>query len=261
MERRVAFVLVGLFSLVLLAGLAAFVLWVHKEQAGDRERTSYVINFTQAVNGLSKGSSVRYLGVDVGQVQTITLSATSMPPQVRILVEIDRDVLITQGDVATIKPSGITGVSFIDLRHDEHNTSPLPTPAPGELASIRSELSDVDRLLNSGTESAQKFNETLEKVKELFNDANLGHITKMLTSLDQATGSLELILDRLKQDVLNRKIAETMQEGRRAAKAFSETMKEGQDAANNFSSLSRTLQENPSQLIYPSSPQGVEIAP
>ncbi len=179
MERRVSFVLVGLFSLCLITGTAVFILWANQHKESGKAFNRYTIYFNQAVNGLSRGSSVRYLGVDVGQVQDISLDTGSGIPQVKIIVGIDKLVSPTTGDVASIKPSGITGVSFIDLRHDKNDASPLAQTI-GQFPVIRAELSDFDKLLNSGSGSADHLNNSLAKIERLLDDKNTQHLTNIL---------------------------------------------------------------------------------
>jgi phospholipid/cholesterol/gamma-HCH transport system substrate-binding protein len=261
MERRVAFILVGLFSLLLIGGFAAFVLWAHGRHEGGKANVSYVIEFEQAVNGLSVGSSVRYLGVEVGQVQKISLESITMPPRVCVIVGIDRTIHITQGDIATIKPSGITGVSFIDLRHDEQNSTPLIATAPGQLPVIRSEMSELDRLLSDAKGTARNLNAALEKISRLFNDGNLNHVNQTLGHLDKASGSLELFLNEMNKSGIQQNVSSAVRDSRQTMNRLSETMQGAKDAADSFSDLSQSLHDNPSRIIYPPATQGVEIKP
>jgi phospholipid/cholesterol/gamma-HCH transport system substrate-binding protein len=265
MERRVAFVLVGLFSLILIGGIVGFILWSHTKTEEGKARNSYAIYFDQAVNGLSAGSSVRYLGVEAGQVQSIALDPTSIPPRVRVVVGIDGNIPITSGDIATIKPSGITGVSFIDLRHDgESQTTPLrPTDGPtdGKIPEIRSEPSDIDRILSSGTTTARHINEVLEKTNRLFDEQNMDHLATTLAHLSKATEKLELILTDIQKSGLERDLSQTLQDSRRAVNGVSDTLTSGRDAANNVSDLAKSLRDNPSRILYPPAQEGVEIEP
>jgi hypothetical protein len=58
---------VGAFALLAVAAAVAFVWWY--SGAADRRSYDYEIHFTGTVSGLSQGSPVRYLGVDVGRVR------------------------------------------------------------------------------------------------------------------------------------------------------------------------------------------------
>ena len=71
METRANHVWVGAVTLVLLAALAAFIVWIARLNNGDQKQ--YDIFFKQSVSGLAKGSEVSFAGVPVGQVETIKL--------------------------------------------------------------------------------------------------------------------------------------------------------------------------------------------
>ena len=71
METRANYILVGSFVLLLIAGLLAFVLWFARLQL-DAEVSRFDILFEGTVTGLSEGSPVRYSGVRVGEVSSIS---------------------------------------------------------------------------------------------------------------------------------------------------------------------------------------------
>jgi phospholipid/cholesterol/gamma-HCH transport system substrate-binding protein len=267
MERRVAFILVGLFSLILITGVMVFILWANQNKESGKALNPYAIYFNQAVNGLSLGSSVRYLGVEIGQVQGISLDSSTIPPQVKIIVGIDKAIPITMGDVATIKPSGITGVSFIDLRHDKKDTSSLVASADN-VPVIRSELSDLDKLLNSGSSSADHLNNSLAKIERVLDDKNIEHLPTILDNLDRTTTTLASHSNDISLALTNFASASRSLNGfigglrtndfdRNASLA----VRDSRQAVDNFSELSKSLHDDPSQILYPSSQQGIEISP
>ena len=71
METRSNHILVGAVVLGMLAALVLFVVWL--SQAGGDQDKKYDIFFSQAVEGLAKGSAVTFSGVPVGQVESINL--------------------------------------------------------------------------------------------------------------------------------------------------------------------------------------------
>ena len=87
METRANYVLVGSFVLLLLAGLAAFVLWFAKLQF-DTEFARYDVHFTGTVTGLNEGSPVRFSGVRVGEAIEVRLDPDA-PSQVIVTIEVD----------------------------------------------------------------------------------------------------------------------------------------------------------------------------
>jgi phospholipid/cholesterol/gamma-HCH transport system substrate-binding protein len=111
METRANHLWVGAVTLALLAGLAAFIVWIARLGQGDQ--SEYDIFYAQSVSGLANGSQVSFAGVPVGQVTEIAL-AKGDPEFVRVRIKVKDDVPILVGTEATIEAS-FTGVSTILL--------------------------------------------------------------------------------------------------------------------------------------------------
>ena len=111
METRANHLWVGAVTLVLLVGLAAFIVWLAR--LGQGNQSEYDIFYAQSVSGLANGSQVSFAGVPVGQVSEIAL-AKDNPEFVRVRIKVKDDVPILVGTEATIEAS-FTGVSTILL--------------------------------------------------------------------------------------------------------------------------------------------------
>jgi phospholipid/cholesterol/gamma-HCH transport system substrate-binding protein len=111
METRANHIWVGAVTLVLLAALAAFIVWLAR--FGEGASQEYDIFFKQSVSGLANGSQVSFAGVPVGQVTQIEL-AEANPEFVRVRIKVKQDVPVLVGTTATIQAS-FTGVSTILL--------------------------------------------------------------------------------------------------------------------------------------------------
>lgn len=111
METRANHLWVGAVTLVLLAMLAAFIVWIAR--LGQGQQDEYDIFYGQSVSGLANGSQVSFAGVPVGQVTEIAL-AKGNPEFVRVRIKVKSDVPILVGTQATIQAS-FTGVSTILL--------------------------------------------------------------------------------------------------------------------------------------------------
>ncbi|MDC8754338.1 MlaD family protein [Erythrobacter sp. sf7] len=121
METRANHLWVGAVTLVLLAGLAAFIVWIAR--LGQGEQDEYDIFYAQSVSGLANGSEVSFAGVPVGQVKEISL-ADGNPEFVRVRIKVRDDVPILVGTQATIQAS-FTGVSTILLDGARKDAPPI----------------------------------------------------------------------------------------------------------------------------------------
>ena len=121
METRANHLWVGAVTLVLLAALAAFIVWIARLGQGDLDE--YDIFYNQSVSGLANGSQVTFAGVPVGQVTEIAL-AKDNPEFVRVRIKVRQDVPILVGTQATIQAS-FTGVSTILLDGARKDNPPI----------------------------------------------------------------------------------------------------------------------------------------
>ena len=72
METRAHHVLIGLFTLLVVSAALIFALWLGKSDA-DRQFEVYDIVFQEAVSGLSKGGTVEFNGIKIGDVVSLRL--------------------------------------------------------------------------------------------------------------------------------------------------------------------------------------------
>ena len=80
MEREANYTAVGAFVLLVATMAALFVYW-YAGSADARDYKRYEIYFEGSVSGLNRGSTVRYLGVEVGRVVAITHRQARLGPR------------------------------------------------------------------------------------------------------------------------------------------------------------------------------------
>ena len=140
MEIRASYLLVGAVVLALVAGLAAFSVWLVKADI-DGQGDPYQIAFAGSVTGLQQGSQVRYRGVPVGRVTDVRIDPERVE-WVLVTVEIDRGTPIRQDTVASLEMQGITGIAFVQLRGGTQASPPLAATAGQTLPQI--EVAAID---------------------------------------------------------------------------------------------------------------------
>ena len=113
MDRDANYVAVGAFVLLVVAMAVSFVFW-YTEERDKRSYERYEIYFQGTVSGLTRGSPVRYLGVDVGKVARIMLDPQQRN-QVLVIADIDSTAPIDSRTLASLNLQGVTGLLFIDL--------------------------------------------------------------------------------------------------------------------------------------------------
>ena len=309
MDRDANYVAVGAFVLLVIAMAVSFVFWY----TGERDKRTYQryeIYFPGSVSGLTAGSPVRYLGVDVGKVARIALDPQQRKT-VQVLADIDSTAPIDDRTRASLSLQGITGLLFVDLEQDPKAETTGALAQGQQYPMIRSRRSDFDVLLSNLpaltthlVELADHFNEifsddSVRALKATLENARLaserlpdtvrqaqqllievrrttqevqgtvaelhGLITAESPDLKAAFANIRQISDNLAKTTtrLNSFVAENEPGYSRFSKQslpeFEQLLRESRQAVRDFRDLSRSLKQNPSQLIYESNYRGIEV--
>ncbi|MFC0588492.1 MlaD family protein [Novosphingobium aquiterrae] len=186
METRANHVWVGVVTLALLGVIAAFVIWIAR--LGEGNLNEYDIFFKQSVDGLSKGSSVTFSGVPVGQVKTIELWRKD-PSFVRVRIAIDDGVPILQGVTATMQGS-FTGVSNVQLEGAVKGAPPLTEKGPEGAPVIPTKRGGLGELLNSAPVLLERLATLTERLTLVLSDNNQKSIQNILANTDKLTANV-----------------------------------------------------------------------
>ncbi len=188
METRAHHVLIGAFTLVVVALVVLFALWLGKTSL-NRQFHYYDIVFTEAVTGLSKGSAVQYNGIQVGEVSQLKLDPQD-PRKVIARIQVAADTPIKTDTVAKLGLLGLTGVAFVQLSGGAPGSKPLMPSARDPVPTIASESSALSKLLSSGTDIVTSVNGMVERVSRLLSRQNIARINQVLENIDATTTTL-----------------------------------------------------------------------
>ena len=265
METRANHVWVGAVTLVLLAALAVFIVWIAGWGASDRKQ--YDIFFPQAVEGLTEGSQVTFAGVPVGKVDDMNLWEKD-PQFVQVRISVDNEVPILQGTTATVLGS-FTGVSTIQLDGARRGQPPITAIGRDGVPEIQPKAGGLGAILASAPQLLENLSNLTERLTEVLNPRNQRSIEGILANTERLSGGLadaspkvEAVLSELEltlaqatetldqvettlgttDRLLNRDGAATMQELRRtltaargAAESLEATMNDVRPAARQIS--------------------------
>jgi phospholipid/cholesterol/gamma-HCH transport system substrate-binding protein len=188
MEREANYAAVGAFVLLVLGMAGLFIYW-YSEAREHRSYTRYEIYFDGSVSGLTRGSSVRYLGVDVGRVVRMSIDPRNAS-RVQVVVDIDSTTPISDRTVAELSMQGITGVLYIDLLQNPAGQK-LAEAVPGEqYPVIRSTQSNFDVLLASLPQMVGVASSAFERAERVLSDENIAALSRSFSNLDEAATTL-----------------------------------------------------------------------
>jgi phospholipid/cholesterol/gamma-HCH transport system substrate-binding protein len=188
MDRDTNYVVVGAFVLLVIAMAVSFVFW-YTDQKDKRTYQRYEIYFQGTVSGLTAGSPVRYLGVDVGKVVRIQLEPQQRK-RVEVIVDIESAAPIDNRTLASLTLQGVTGLLFIDLEEDPKAAASGPLPPGHRYPVIRSAPSDFDVLLSSLPALATHTVELVDRLNRVFSDNNVRAFEATLDSARLASERL-----------------------------------------------------------------------
>jgi phospholipid/cholesterol/gamma-HCH transport system substrate-binding protein len=187
METRAHHVLIGLFTVIVVAGALLFGLWLAKSSV-DTEFKDYEIVFSEAVSGLSKGSSVQYSGIKVGDVVSLRLDPQD-PRRVLARIRLGGDTPVKEDTQAKLALAGITGTSIIQLSGGTPE-SPKLRGHDGNLPTIVAAPSPISRLLNDSSDLMSGISTLLHNANQIFSAENVTRISGTLANLEQTTGAI-----------------------------------------------------------------------
>ena len=183
METKANYVLIGFFTLAVLAATFGFVHWFRNTRV-TAVRSTYNVVFQGSVGGLRKGSTVAFNGMRVGEVADLQLDKTH-PKQVLATLSVDSNVPIRRDTNVRLEFAGLTGVASIELRGGDPNADPVPevdgVPTMVADASATQDLSSAAR-------------ELIRKLDALVNEDSSLH--KSLDNIEVFTASLKNNADR-----------------------------------------------------------------
>ena len=121
METRAHHVLIGLFTLLVVGAALMFALWLGKSDA-DRQFEVYDIVFQEAVSGLSKGGTVEFNGIKIGDVSSLRLDPQDPASRGRIEAWREQPGMLGQRlDVVLCAADVVAGVRVSRLGQRGHH--------------------------------------------------------------------------------------------------------------------------------------------
>jgi len=196
METRAHHVLIGLFTVIVVAAALLFGLWLAKSSV-DTAFKDYEIVFNEAVTGLSRGSAVQYSGIKVGDVVQLRLDPED-PRRVLARIRIAGETPIKEDTQAKLALTGITGTSIIQLSGGTPE-SPELMGAYGKLPVIIASPSPIARLLNDTGDLMTGINQLLHNANKMFSSDNVQSLSRTLDHLEVATGAIADQRDDIRQ--------------------------------------------------------------
>jgi len=177
METRANYVLIGSFTLAVIAAAVGFVLWFQSLHT-TKQRSPLRVVFEGPAAGLRNGGSVNFNGIRVGEVVSVKLDN---PRRVVALAMIENNAPIRKDTLVGLEFQGLTGVAAISLKGGDEAAAPPPLDQDGipTLTADPNKLQDVTEAIRG----------TLQNINKLVAD-NQEAVKNSLKNLEAFTTSL-----------------------------------------------------------------------
>lgn len=237
MENKAHAFWAGLFTLGLMMALALVVIWLNHDGS---VKTSYELVTQSSVSGLNPQASVRYRGLDVGLVDSISFdqkATAEQTGQIVIHITINADTPITESTYAIIASQGVTGLGYIQL-DDEGMSHTLLKGTPEQPARIPIKPSLFDKVQAKTDLILSDAQRLTSELATFFNTDRQQQMSDLVSSLDQAVHAYAEIPGQLKPALARLPQLET----------------EFQKTASNLNTLTQELRQLTTQLNSPQGP-------
>src|SRR5450756_1537282 len=265
METRANFVLIGSFTLAVIAAAFGFVLWFQSLHT-TKARSPLRIIFDGPASGLRNGGSVNVNGIRIGEVVSVKLDN---PRRVVALAMVENNAPIRKDTLVGLEFQGLTGVAAISLKGGEEAAPPVPvdedgvptlTADPNALQdvteAIRGTLQNINRVVADNQEAVKNSLHNLE----VFTGAlsrNAQKIDDVMAKVDGVMGKADNLmvgLNRLAGGKDGGELFLTVKSIRELAEDFDKRsgalMTDGRRTLGDISRAVNNLDRNPTRLLF-----------
>jgi phospholipid/cholesterol/gamma-HCH transport system substrate-binding protein len=177
METRANYVLIGSFTLAVIAAAIGFVLWFQSLHT-TKQRSPLRVVFEGPAAGLRNGGSVNFNGIRVGEVVSVKLDN---PRRVVALAMVENNTPLRKDTLVGLEFQGLTGVAAISLKGGDEAAPPPPLDEDG----IPTLMADPNRL----QDVTEAIRGTLQNINKIVAD-NQESVKNSLKNLETFTNSL-----------------------------------------------------------------------
>jgi len=193
MYSRINYTTVGIFVLIFTTGMIWFAFWLAKYGL-QKEFDYYKVQMSESVSGLSKDSTVKLHGVDVGSISEIRINPKDIE-KVEIVLKINRGTPIKEDMVIFTEMYGVTGISYLQI---DGGTNESKTLEPTEdhipiIATAPSWLNKTTRGLGS---LAERITLLVDKSQKLLSEKNIETLGKVFDNTEKITAKAEEVEEK-----------------------------------------------------------------
>lgn len=189
METKANYAIVGFFTILVIAAAFGFVYWMAQYGRGG-PMAELIIRIPGSANGLSVGSPVRFNGITVGSVRSLSIDGKD--PNFSIaFTEVKESAPIYSSTKAILEIQGLTGAAYIELSGGKTGDTNLMQAAreTGEPPVLTADQSSVTNLLATADKIMGKADDAIDDIQGFVRDARTP-LTNTVRNAESFTKSL-----------------------------------------------------------------------
>jgi len=176
METQTHYVTVGAFVMIILAGLALFMLYFTQTST---QYDDYQVIFKDRVSGLTRGAQVSFNGIQKGEVRDLTIDPDD-PSIVIALVRVENDTPIKTDTTAELELVGFTGLAIIQFVGGSPD-APLVKDVQRGVPKIEGEAGGIAQIFEGS-------NDIIASARQILSDDNIEAFDSIIASVDTFLG-------------------------------------------------------------------------
>ncbi|SAK39244.1 ABC transporter substrate-binding protein [Caballeronia pedi] len=182
----------GLFTIALVLAIAFAVFFFNVDRT---VRVPYDLIARTNVTGLFTDAAVRYRGLGVGKVQSISFDK-SHPGQIRIRILVDKNAPMTHSTYATLGFQGVTGIAFVQLDDTGKDTEALAS-SPQHIAEVPMRPGLFEQLQQRGDVILRKFERLADDADKFLSDDVRDQLMATTKSLQGAADGIATLASQV----------------------------------------------------------------
>ncbi|MCG3664893.1 MlaD family protein [Aliarcobacter butzleri] len=239
MDTKINFFKIGLFVSSLFTLLVIFIFWLGKYGLEDKKYDDYSIFFSESVSGLNIGSSIKFMGFEVGTVKDIKINPYNSE-EIQIDIQIQKGTPIKEDNFAILGNLGITGLKYIELKGGSNNSKLLGENQYG-MKVIKSKTSALTTFVDSTEDITKEITILLGQMKKVLNDENISNFSSLLSKSEKSMENIEQFSAYLVKN--EKKIDELINSMKNFANTGNSSFASVKTSADSFKELTTKIKE------------------
>ncbi|MCT7589559.1 MlaD family protein [Aliarcobacter butzleri] len=239
MDTKINFFKIGLFVSSLFTLLVIFIFWLGKYGLEDKKYDDYSIFFSESVSGLNIGSSIKFMGFEVGTVKDIKINPYNSE-EILIDIQIQKGTPIKEDNFAILGNLGITGLKYIELKGGSNNSKLLGENQYG-MKVIKSKTSALTTFVDSTEDITKEITILLGQMKKVLNDENISNFSSLLSKSEKSMANIEQFSAYLVKN--EKKIDELINSMKNFANTGNSSFASVKTSADSFKELTTKIKE------------------